>query len=208
VALDGDRFQRFDAVVCAVPARQSLDVLPLEIVESKIGERLRAVQSAPIVNLHAWFDRPVAEFPFAAFTGNELQWVFNRDRLDVRPRSSPGMHHIVVSLSAAAEYMPLTKRELEERFVPQIRAALPAARSAALVRFQAIKEPEATFVPAPGLERAGPETPVAGLVLAGAHTATGWPATMESAVRSGRSASMALAVDFQTSELALHTGGR
>lgn len=193
VQTESGQLEPFDGVVCALPARESLAALP-----DAIGEDLRAalaaVETAPIVNLHCWFDRPVATYPFAAYIGNELQWVFNRALLDRNP--SPLHYRLVVSLSAAHEYMPLTRRELQQRFLPQIEVALPRAREAKLVRFAAIKEPAATFVPAPGLRRPGPVTPVAGLVLAGAHTDTGWPATMESAVRSGLNAAAALAVHF------------
>jgi uncharacterized protein with NAD-binding domain and iron-sulfur cluster len=153
------------------------------------------IRWAPIINLHCWYDRPVADFPFAAFVGNELQWVFNRDRLDIGARGS--RNHLVVSISAANRYMEMTKRELQERFVPQIEHALPGARGARVVQFAAIKEPDATFVPAPNLRRPGNRTPISGLVLAGAYTDTGWPATMESAVRSGQSAAQVLDVDFE-----------
>jgi squalene-associated FAD-dependent desaturase len=198
-------FEPFDGVVCALPPRESLRVLPTEVGPSLLAD-LAAVRMAPIVNLHCWFDRPVAAFPFAAFVGNELQWVFNRTLLDRRP--APPHHRLVVSLSAAEPYMTMTKRELQERFLPQLRAALPAARPAELVRFAAFKEPEATFVPAPGMVRPPAETAVAGLVLAGAHTDTGWPATMESAVRSGFSAAEALAVHLRTQEPRLQAGRR
>ncbi len=192
----------FDGVVCALPAKQSLQVLPPDLEQGGILDALAAVETAPIVNLHCWFDRRVAGYPFAAYVGNELQWVFNRGLLDREPQRA--QHRIVISLSAAQPYMQLTKRELEERFMPQIRAAVPGAAEASLLRFAAIKEPEATFVPAPGLRRVDAVTSVPGLVLAGAHTNTGWPATMESAIRSGRSASEALAVHFSAVEPSLH----
>jgi len=85
----------------------------------------------------------------------------------------------------------MSKAELVARFLPQIEAALPLARQRKLLRAAAIKEPDATFVPVPGLKRPGTSTPVRGLYLAGAYTATGWPATMESAVRSGEEAARA-----------------
>ena len=173
----------FDAFVCAVPYTALPALLPREFAESDAIVALRALPTAPIINLHCWFDRPVAGFAFATFVGSELQWIFNRDRLD--RVGSERDHHIVISLSGAQPYIGLSKRELEERFVPQLRSVLPAARDATLVRFAAIKEPEATFVPAPGIVRPSNETPYSNLLLAGAYTATGWPATMESAVRSG-----------------------
>jgi len=186
----GRAAQRFDTYVCAVPHTALPGLLPPPFAESAEMVALRRLPTAPIINLHCWFDRPVADFAFAAFAGCELQWVFNRARIEREP--APGRYHLVVSLSGACEFMGLTRRELEERFVPQLRRALPGARCARLLQFVAIKEPEATFVPAPGIVRPESATPYHNLVLAGAYTATGWPATMESAVRSGMQAARLL----------------
>jgi squalene-associated FAD-dependent desaturase len=194
----------FDGYVLAVPHTKVCDLLPPAEAARPPFADLPAIPSSPIVNLHLWFDRPVADFGFAAFVGNELQWAFNRDRLDHEPSGS--RHHLVVSLSAADEYMSLTKRELQDRFLPQVCSALPVAREATLLKFTAIKEPEATFVPAPGIRRPAPGTPLSNLVLAGAYTATGWPATMESAVRSGVEAARALETRLQTPALAATPG--
>ncbi len=139
----------------------------------------------PIVNLHLWFDGPVAQFRFAAFTGSDLQWVF-------RAHDAAPEEHLVLSMSAAERQMPLTKGQLVELLLPQLQRALPAAASRRLLHAAVIKEPDATFVPAPGLRRPGAATPVDNLFLAGAYTDTGWPATMESAVRSGSIAAAAL----------------
>jgi squalene-associated FAD-dependent desaturase len=206
LAVEGGLIERFDAVVCALPPAQSLAVLPEDLHQGEPFSLLTNIKMAPIVNLHAWFDRPVADFAFATFIGGELQWVFNRDLLDFEPAGTS--HRLVVSLSAAQPYMDLTRRQLEDRFIPQLREALPRAREAQLLRFAAIKEPEATFVPAPGLRRPGPETPIAGLVFAGAYTDTGWPATMESAVRSGLSASRALTLESQSQALPVSAARR
>jgi uncharacterized protein with NAD-binding domain and iron-sulfur cluster len=154
---------------------------------------MASTRASPIVNLHLWFDGPVAPFDFAAFMGCDLQWVFNRTRIaGERPEDG---EHLVVSLSAAERYMPLDKAALVELLLPQLRRALPAARLRMVLRAVVIKEPAATFVAAPGLLRPGARTPVANLYLAGAYTDTGWPATMESAVRSGHVAALALEAD-------------
>lgn len=180
----------FDACVCAVGPRQLPELLPRPLSDTEPFRSLRRLPMAPIINLHLWFDRPVAPFALAAFVGSDLQWVFNRRQLD-RDRE-PTLEHLVLALSGAEEYLALNRKQLEERFVPLVRRALPKARQATLERFIAIKEPEATFVPAPGIHRPPNQTPVTNLVVAGAYTATGWPATMESAVRSGLSAARLL----------------
>lgn len=196
IALADGRSAPVDAVVIATPHAKVQALLPGEIRFTEPFASACKVRSAPIVNLHMWYDRPVAEFAFAAFVGNELQWVFNRDRLDVE--ATPGRHHLAISLSAAGEYMALSRKQLENRFLPQVLAALPATRRAKLLKFQAMKEPEATFIPEPGLRRPSNATAVPGLFLAGAYTDTGWPATMESAVRSGRRAAALVASSVTT----------
>jgi squalene-associated FAD-dependent desaturase len=186
---DGSRAQH-EAYVCAVPHTRLPQLLPAGVTDRAPLAALAEIPVSPIVNLHLWFDRPVAEFAFAAFVGCELQWVFNRSRLDLS--RAPGEHHLVISLSGAGAYMALDRRALLERFLPQLRRALPASREAELVRTVVVKEPEATFVPAPGVVRPGPVTEFENFLLAGAYTSTGWPATMESAVRSGLTAARAL----------------
>lgn len=188
IDVEGGPSEHFDGIVCAVPPRQAASLLPAQAPERCA---LEAIRMAPIVNLHLWFDRPVASFSIAAFVGNELQWVFNRDQLD-GSRPARDSHRLVVSLSAATRYMDLTKKQLRERFIPQLHRAVPGTAAARLVHFLAIKEPEATFVPAPKLQRPTAKTAWPNLVLAGTFTDTGWPATMESAVRSGQLAARTL----------------
>jgi len=183
----GERFEA-DAWACALPPRQLHDVLPPSLRAVAPFRDLPSFRPSPIVNLHLWFDGPVADLNFAAFTGGDLQWLFQPGA-----RDGAAAGHVVLSLSAAGRYVGLDKRELLDLLLPQLRRALPGAASRRLLRSTMIKEPDATFVPAPGLRRPGTVTPIGNLVLAGAYTDTGWPATMESAVRSGLAAAAALA---------------
>lgn len=185
-----DGAERFDATVCALPPWDVAPLLPPEWSAREPFASLGALQPSPIINLHLWFERPVADFAFAAFIDSDLQWVFNRSRLDLRPED--GGQHLVVSLSGADDLMALDKNELANLLVPQLRRALHFGDEVGPVRVLAIKEPGATFIPAPGLVRPGNETVIENLVLAGAYTATGWPATMESAIRSGLAAARSL----------------
>ncbi len=190
VLLASGQAAAFDGYVCAVPPTHVAGLLPEGAASTAPFARLAAFRTSPIINLHFWFDRPVAPFAFAAFVGCDLQWVFNRSRLALDQQG--GGEHLVVSLSAAGPYMTLDKTGLRDRFLPQLRSALPKAATARLTGFTAIKEPDATFVPAPGIVRPSAATPFQNLVLAGGYTATGWPATMESAVRSGIEAARVL----------------
>jgi uncharacterized protein with NAD-binding domain and iron-sulfur cluster len=142
---------------------------------------------APIVNLHIWYDRPVADFDFVAFVDSPVQWVFSRTR--IAGLTGPG-DYLTVSLSGAWHYWPQTKDQLRELFLPEIERLLPLAKGAQVERFVVVKEQRATFRSLPGASanRLAARTPIVNLVLAGDWTDTGWPATMESAVRSGNTA--------------------
>ena len=190
LVLRGGERRSFDAYVSALAPWRLLPLLPEHVRGEGALGTLGRFEPAPILNVHLWFDRPVANFAVAAFVRSEVQWAFNRSRAGGEDEQRG--QHLVLSISAPGELFPLGKNELRDRLMPQLQRALPASRDAALVHYAVVKEPEATFVPAPGLERPGPHTPLANLYLAGAYTDTGWPATMESAVRSGLAAAAAV----------------
>lgn len=190
LVLRGDEQRSFDAYVSALAPWRLLGVLPEDVRDEGAFATLASFEPASILNVHLWFDRPVADFAFAAFIRSEVQWVFNRSRAGGEDEA--GGQHLVVSISAPGELFELGRDALRDRLLPQLHRALPASREATLAHHAVVKEPEATFVPAPGLRRPGPHTPLANLYLAGAYTDTGWPATMESAVRSGLAAAAAV----------------
>lgn len=145
-----------------------------------------ALGSSPILNLHLVLDRTVLHEPFTAAVDGPLQWVFDRT-------ASSGLASgqcLAVSLSAADDLIGLPVAELRDRFLPHLRRLLPDLAGAEIRDFFVTREPHATFRPAPGSARFRPGTRThrPGLHLAGAWTATGWPATMEGAVRSGEAA--------------------
>ncbi len=170
-----------DGVLLAVPPEQASRLLPSEAGVAGL-ERIR---SQPIVDVHLWYQAERLELPwgldFAALAGSPVQWVF---------RKRPG--YLCCSLSAASEVVGLPEEELVERCHRELARVLPSLRGVRPRRGRATRDPAATFVQTPGLRRPGPETGVRGLVLAGAWTDTGWPATMEGAVRSGQAAARAL----------------
>ena len=173
-----------DAVVLAVPPARARGLLPSRALAD--AGRLERLGESPIVNLHVVYDRAVTELPFAAAVGSPVQWVF--DRTDSSGLASG--QYLAVSLSGATEEIAMRPDALRERFLPALAELFPAAREAVVERFFSTREPAATFRAAPGVARLrpGPRTQAPGLLLAGAWTDTGWPATMEGAVRSGLSA--------------------
>lgn len=172
------------AVVLAVPHDRAAGLLPAGALRD-VGA-LERLGSSPIVNLHVVYDRPVLAHDFVAAVASPLQFVFDRT-------TSSGLKRgqcLAISLSAADAEIDTPAPELQTRSHAALAQLLPAARTATVERFVVTRERFATFRAAPGTwcSRFGPQTGIDGLALAGAWTDTGWPATMEGAVRSGHTA--------------------
>ena len=191
VVLD-DGTQEADAVVVAVPHDTVASLVPAGAVDT---EAMAGLGMSPIVNLHVHYDRRVLHERFAAAEARSpLQWLFDRTEA-----SEVAQGQLVsVSLSGAAADIGEPLATLRERYLPALERLLPDARGAEILDFSATREPRATFRGAPGTARLRPgaRTSVGGLYLAGAWTDTGWPATMESAVRSGLAAASAARSDL------------
>ena len=168
-----------DAIVVAVPPRESARLL---------GEPDPQLEDSPIVSVHLWFDRILLRTPLAALLGSDAHWVFDRGALTGRRPEAGGQYLTVVS-SGAPELLEIRGRELVERIAGQLTERLGGAE---LLWSRVSREPYATVALRPGVVRPGPETSRPGVVRAGTWTDTGWPATMESAVRSGRRAAQLL----------------
>jgi hydroxysqualene dehydroxylase len=196
VALDGDRWRvetdeesiEADAVVLAVPHDAAADLLPPGSIADPAA--VRGLDVSPILNVHVIFDRVVLTEPFIGAVDSPVQFVFDRTHASGL-RSG---QYVAVSVSAADAWIDEPVAALRELFMPELMRVLPAARDAVVRDFFVTREREATFRPVPGsaARRLPTMTNAAGLVVAGAWTATGWPATMESAVRSGVAAAHAL----------------
>jgi hydroxysqualene dehydroxylase len=180
ITLEDGSHLEFDGVVLAVPPGRLKRLLGEPETFNVFG--LDDFRSAPIIDVHLWYDVPTLGFEFAALLDSPVQWVFEK-----------GRGYVCCSMSAAGEYISWPGSDLVELCHRELTAVVPARRTANLLRSAATRDREATFVPTPGLRRPGPVTSCPQLVIAGSWTDTGWPATMESAVRSGRSAAGALA---------------
>jgi hydroxysqualene dehydroxylase len=174
-----------DAIIVAVPHTEAADLLPPGAVEADI----RQLGASPIVNAHVVYDRRVTDLAFAAGYRSPVQFVFDRTRSSGLERGQL----LAVSISGARGYERRSMEDLRAELEPALAALFPAAREAQVERFFITREPEATFLGAPGTERLRPgaRTGMPGIFVAGAWTDTGWPATMEGAVRSGRAAAEA-----------------
>jgi squalene-associated FAD-dependent desaturase len=178
------------AVVLAVPHEQAARLIPHGALPAETVDGWAGLGAAPIVNVHVIYDRKVMDLPFAAAVDSPVQWVFDRTQISGMRARGDGGQYLAVSLSAADEYVNLTEAELREMFVPALAELFPGARAATVTEFFVTRERRATFRQVPGTARLRPPagTALPGLVLAGSWTDTGWPDTMEGAVRSGLSA--------------------
>jgi hydroxysqualene dehydroxylase len=195
VVTEGDRLVA-DATVVALPHTVAPAVLPPGALGSlgSLGARadrggLFELGVSPIVNVHLVFDRRVTDLPFAAAVRSPVEYVFDRS-------DSAGLargQYLAVTLSAADRYLGMRQHELVPMMASALGELLPHAERASLVDALVTREREATFAVTPGTARlrSGPVTGAEGVFVAGAWTDTGWPATMEGAVRSGAAAAAA-----------------
>ena len=181
-----------DAVVVAVPHDAAAELMPADVPGA---ERWAALGTSPIVDVHLVYDRTVVDRELFAAVDSPLQFVFDRT-------SSCGLDGqqqcLAVSLSAATRWIAAPADELIAMATREITRLFPDAAAGRVIDGVVIRERAATFAGRPGTAKLRPttRTPVAGLYLAGAWTDTGWPATMEGAVRSGIAAATAISSDL------------
>jgi squalene-associated FAD-dependent desaturase len=200
----------FDFAVLAAPFQTAASLLPADPLAAALKAALEHFEPAPITGIHLWFDREITPLPHAVLLDRTIQWMFQKSKFqDEGYREGPGSYvELVVSASktlvqkSREEILDLAQRELAEFF--------PLVKEAKVVKAAVIKEIYATYSVLPGLDQYRPEARTAWprLFLAGDWTATGWPATMEGAVRSGYLAAEALTASagkphkFQVADLA------
>jgi uncharacterized protein with NAD-binding domain and iron-sulfur cluster len=178
-----------DGVVLAVPPGQAARLAASAGATN--AESFERLGYSPIVNVHVIYDRQVMDLPFAAAVDSPVQWVFDKTR---HAGLSAGQY-LAVSVSAADDVVDTPTAEVRGVFLPALEKLFPAAAGAGITDFFVTRERRATFRQGPGAGtlRPGAATSVPGLALAGAWTDTGWPDTMEGAVRSGHNAAQVLA---------------
>ncbi len=194
-----------DAVVLAVPHEKAASLIPPGALPDATVQGWAGLGASPIVNVHVIYDRRVTDLPFAAAIDSPVQWVFDRTRISGMTAANQGGlgQYLAISLSAADEYADVPAARLREQFVPALAELFPAARDAHVTEFFVTRERRATFRQTPGSGALRPKaaTRHPGLVLAGAWTDTGWPDTMEGAVRSGLAAAVELRKTVLTSTM-------
>jgi squalene-associated FAD-dependent desaturase len=199
VRFDDAKMESADAYVFALPHATLSELLPDTVREGDtVFNNLGKIKDAPITGVHFWFDRQVMDEPFITLLDTNTQWIFNKTMLyagaleqKIPPVASnapkSNEQYLQMVISASYDLISKSRQEIIDLVLKEVRQALPKSREAQLVKATVIKETAATFSPEPGVDRWRPQqkSPIRKMFLAGDWTATGWPATMEGAVRSG-----------------------
>src|SRR5581483_6225171 len=188
----GGEHYRFDFAVLAAPFDGLERILPESPEAAPLREALQHFESSPITGIHLWFDREISELDHAVLLDRTIQWMFHKSRLLGR---EGGGSYVELVVSSSKTLVEKSRAEIIELAVRELGEFFPGARDANLVKATVIKEVNATYSPRPGIDRhrPGSTTVWPRVFLAGDWIATGWPATMEGAVRSGYLTAQSLA---------------
>ena len=198
-----------DACVAAVTYEALRGLLPKAVSESGGAlAGLARLRTSPITSVHLWYDRRVMQAPYLALIDYTSQWIFNKSRLyateakngagPAAPKERDDSQYLQIVISASYDLVQRSRQEIIELCRRELAEVLPGTRTAELLKSTVIKEVHATFSPAPGVDQWRPaqQSGIANLYFAGDFTRTGWPSTMEGAVRSGYLAAEAVLASF------------
>ena len=197
VVMANGQERRFDFLVIAVPFDVLGRLLPNDPSSSPLAAELSQFSTSPITGIHLWFDRQISDLDHAVLLDRTIQWMFHKSRLiESRENNSGNGSYVEVVVSCSRSLVEKSKPEIIEMALKEAQEFFPASREAKLLKSTVIKEVHATYSARPGIDqyRPKPATAWPRVFLAGDWTATGWPATMEGAVRSGYLAAEALAL--------------
>jgi squalene-associated FAD-dependent desaturase len=201
----GSGEERFDHVIVAVPWHQVAKIISesLIVAASIHPHTWASVPTSPISGVHLWFDTPITDVPHAVMVGTLSQWLFARA---VDP-SSPGYYYQVV-ISAARHVRQMSNEQVTSRIVEELKVAFPKARDAKLLASRVVTDPQAVFSIRPEVDSIRPSSATAlpCLHMAGDFVQTGWPATMEGAVISGRQAANSCLAALNQSLVSISNG--
>ena len=196
---DSKEGRDFDFLVLALPFEALDKILPQSAESAPIREKISHFENSPITGIHLWFDRQISDLDHAVLLDRTVQWMFHKSRLQpMRTQNGNAASegsYIELVVSSSKTLIDKSRAEIVDLALKEVREFFPAARQANLLKSTVIKEVNATYSPRPGIDahRPTPSTAWPRVFLAGDWTATGWPATMEGAVRSGYLAAEALA---------------
>jgi squalene-associated FAD-dependent desaturase len=190
----GGRDETFDYVVLALPFDGLARILPDTSASQSLRDSLTRFETSPITGIHLWFDRDISDLEHAVLLDRTIQWMFHKSKLQKRESNGHGSY-VELVVSSSKVLVEKSKQDIVDLAVRELAEFFPVVREANLVKSTVIKEVHATYSPKPGIDLNRPRTETIWprVFLAGDWTATGWPATMEGAVRSGYLAAQSLA---------------
>ncbi len=198
VRANGESFES-DYVVLAAPFYEAAKLLPQSAEADALRSQMGELKTVPITGIHFWFDREVTALEHAVLLDRTIQWMFQKSKL-LRGKRDMGAplaagSHIELVVSSSKSLLEMGRNEILDLALKEFTEFFPEAKDARVLKSAVIKEVHATFSPAPQSDRYRPFpiTPWPRLFLSGDWTATGWPATMEGAVRAGYATAEALA---------------
>jgi zeta-carotene desaturase len=186
-----DREFVFDYAISAIPFHALGRILPKGAASDELQKKVSHLRTVPITGIHLWFDREITPLDHAALLDRNIQWMFQKSKILTRgaTQSANGQQgsYLELVVSSSKDMLEMSRAEIIELAMKELAEFFPSVRDAKLVKATVIKEVHATFAPAPLSDefRLSPASPWPRLFLSGDWTATGWPATMEGAVRAG-----------------------
>jgi squalene-associated FAD-dependent desaturase len=167
----GGQWHKARTYISAVPSDRLVKLVP----ELKID--FDAFEPSSITGIHFWFDRPVTTMPHGTLLDRHIQWFYNKGE----------GRYLMLVISASDPLLRMQRQEIIDLALSELTEFLPSVAAAQLTRAHVVKEFKATFRAKPGLEAKRPmsRTEIPNFYLAGDWTRSGWPSTMEGAVRSG-----------------------
>jgi uncharacterized protein with NAD-binding domain and iron-sulfur cluster len=191
VVADGQSYTA-DFLVIAVPFNGLAAMLPPGSEAEPLRQAAGAMESSPITGIHLWFDRRITDLEHAVLLDGTIQWMFHKSKL--LSEGSGGASYVELVVSSSKTLVDKSKNDIVDLAVRELAEFFPAVRTASLVKSAVVKEVHATWSPAPGSDARRPAalTPWRRVFLSGDWIATGWPATMEGAVRGGNMAAETL----------------
>jgi len=186
--------QQFDYAVLAAPFQSAASLLPSDAVAEPLRQQLAHFEASPITGIHLWFDREITPLPHAVLLDRTIQWMFHKSKFHDKRESGHQGSYVELVVSASKSLVQKSREEVLELATRELAEFFPIVKEAKAVKAAVIKEVYATYAIVPGLDqyRPGAKTAWPRIFLAGDWTATGWPATMEGAVRSGYLAAEAI----------------